>query len=101
MLLPAIALRSSGTMQRLCQTTRRCETSKNARMRSVATVAAWWRIEGDEELVSTSRQVSACRHWLALPWLSELGMRTASARAVGKDVAYRSDRCPYRGSPSG
>jgi hypothetical protein len=33
------------------------------------------------------RQVSACRHWLALPWLSELGMLTASARAIGKDVA--------------
>jgi hypothetical protein len=52
------------TMQRLCQTTGRCGTSKNARMRSVAAVAAGWRTEGDEDLVSTSRQVSACRHGL-------------------------------------
>ena len=51
-------------MQRLCQTTRRCGTSKNARMRSVAAVAAGWRTEGDEDLVSTSRQLSACRHGL-------------------------------------
>jgi hypothetical protein len=52
------------TMQRLCQTTWRCGIAQQARMRSVAAVAVGVWTEGDEDLVSTSRQVSACRHGL-------------------------------------
>ena len=58
--------------QRMCQNTRRCRTSQQARIQSVAAVAAWGWTDGDEERVSAWRQLSACRHWLALPWRSEL-----------------------------
>src|SRR5215510_9662439 len=59
---------TSMIMQRMCQNTRRCRTSQQARIQSVAAVAAWGWTDGDEDLVSAWRQLSPCRHWLALPW---------------------------------
>src|SRR5262249_8579478 len=73
---------TSMIMQRMCQNTRRCRTSQQARIQSVAAVAAWGWTDGDEDLVSAWRQLSPCRHWLALPWRSELCKLTEIARAL-------------------